>query len=291
VMKESWEHGFVRVDGVRMHYVTFGKGRLLVLLHGFPDFWYVWRFQIPELAKHFRVVAPDLRGYNETDKPKGVDSYRLNFLGGDVLGLVRALGEERAVVVGHDWGGAVGWYLAAFHPEVVERLVVLNAPHPNAYTTRVKGLFGQLQKSWYVFFFQVPEVPEEVLSRDDFLFLKRMVQSSLVKKDVVTDEDLEEYEKAWAKPRALQAALNYYRANMNAAVLFSERVVVFPKVKSSTLVIWGERDVALSKDLIVGTEEYVEASCSVEYFPSCGHWVQLEEPEAVNRRILKFLNY
>lgn len=288
-MKESWEHGFVKADGIRMHYVTLGKGKLLVLLHGFPDFWYVWRFQISELAKHFRVIAPDLRGYNETDKPKGIDNYRLNFLAGDVFGLIKALGEKRAMIVGHDWGGVVAWYLAAFHPEAVEKLVVLNAPHPNAYTTRTKGLFRQLQKSWYVFFFQTPDVPEEVLTRNNYLFLKNMLQSSLVKKEVLTTEDLEEYEKAWAKPGALQAALNYYRANMNPAILFSEKTVAFPKIKSPTLVIWGEQDVALSKDLIVDTEEYVGAPYSIRYFPNCGHWVQLEDPELVNKHILEFL--
>jgi pimeloyl-ACP methyl ester carboxylesterase len=111
-MKEAWKHDFVKADGIRMHYVTQGEGKLLLLLHGFPDFWYVWRFQIPELAKRYRVVAPDLRGYNETDKPEGVDNYRLNLLAGDISRLINALDEKRAIIVGHDWGGAVAWSLA-----------------------------------------------------------------------------------------------------------------------------------------------------------------------------------
>ena len=158
-MKETWKHGFAKTNGVRMHYVTQGEGDLLLLLHGFPDFWYVWRFQIPELAKHFRVVAPDLRGYNETDRPEGVDKYRLNLLAGDILGLIHALDEEKATVIGHDWGGVVAWSLASFNPEAVERLIILNAPHPNAYITKTKDLLRQLQKSWYIFFFQTPDVP------------------------------------------------------------------------------------------------------------------------------------
>jgi pimeloyl-ACP methyl ester carboxylesterase len=288
-MKEAWKHGFVEADGIRMHYVTQGEGKLLLLLHGFPDFWYVWRFQIPELANHFRVVAPDLRGCNETDKPEGVDEYRLNLLAGDILGLIRALGERRAIIVGHDWGGVVAWSLAAFNPEDTENLVILNAPHPNAYTTRTKSLLRQLQKSWYVFFFQTADIPEEALSRNDYLFLKSMLRLSFVKKDVLTDEDLKVHAEAWSKPGALTAAINYYRANMNPATLFSERTIAFPKIKSPTLVIWGEKDAALSKDLIADTDEFVDAPYSIKYLPNCGHWVQLEEPKLVNKYILEFL--
>ncbi len=288
-MKESWKHAFADAGEIRMHYVTQGKGRLLLLLHGFPDFWYVWRFQISALAEHFRVVAPDLRGYNETEKPKGVDKYRLNLLAEDVLELIHALDEEEAMVAGHDWGGAVAWSLAAFHPEAVEKLVILNAPHPNAYIKRTRGLWIQLQKSWYVFFFQTPDVPEEVLSRNNFVFLKSMLRDSSVKKGVFTDDDFDEYVNAWSKPGALTAAMNYYRATMNSAILFSEKAVAFPKIKSPTLVFWGEQDVALSKDLIINSDEFVDAPYSIRYFPSCGHWVHLEEPELVNKHMLEFL--
>jgi len=288
-MKETWKHGFVETDEIRMHYVTQGKGKLLLLLHGFPDFWYVWRFQISELAKHFRVVAPDLRGYNETDKPEGVDKYSLNILAGDVTGLIRALGEKKAIIIGHDWGGAVAWSFAAFSPEATEKLVIMNAPHPNAYTTKTKSSLRQLQKSWYVFFFQTPGIPEEVLSRNNYFFLKEMLRSSSVKKDVFIDKELEAYTEAWSKPGALTGAINYYRANMNPAIIFSERTITFPKIKSPTLVIWGEQDVALSKELTVGMDEFVDAPYSIKYVPNCGHWVQLEEPELVNKYILEFL--
>jgi len=288
-MKESWKHEFANIDGLRMHYVTQGKGKLVLLLHGFPDFWYVWRFQIPELARHFRVVAPDLRGYNETDKPKGVENYRLNLLAGDILGLVSALGETEAMIVGHDWGGVVAWFFAAFNPKHTKRLVILNAPHPNAYTSRTKLSFRQLQKSWYVFFFQTSDVPEEVLSRNEYFFLKNMVKLSFVKKEALTDEDLRLYAKAWSQPGALTAMMNYYRANMNPSIMFSERKIVFPKITSPTFVIWGEQDVALSKILIENTEKFVDAPFSIKYISNCGHWVQLEQPNIVNKYIDKFL--
>ncbi len=288
-MKETWKHGFAKVDGIRMHYVTQGEGNLLLLLHGFPDFWYVWRYQIPKLANHFRVVVPDLRGCNETDRPKGVDKYRLDLLAGDVLGLIHSLDEKRATIVGHDWGGVLAWSLAAFNPEITEKIVILNAPHPRAYTTRTKSLLRQLQKSWYVFFFQTAKIPEEVLSRNDYFFLKEMLRSSFVRKDALTEADLKVYAEAWSKPGALTATINYYRANMNPAILFSETTIAFPKIKSPTLVIWGEKDAALSKELIADTDEFMDAPYSIKFLPNCGHWVQLEEPELVNKYILEFL--
>nr|AQY61768.1 alpha/beta epoxide hydrolase [uncultured bacterium] len=288
-MNEMLKHEYVKVNGIKMHYVTQGKGKLLLLLHGFPDFWYVWRFQIPALAKHFRVVAPDLRGYNETDKPEGVENYRLDLLAKDILGLIKALGEEHAVVVGHDWGGIISWTLTAFNPQAVEKLVILNAPHPKAYMTRTKNSLRQLQKSWYVFFFQVANIPEKILSRNEFAFLKNMLIQSFVRRDLLTEEDLRIYVDAWSKSGALTSALNYYRANLNPDIIFSEKTVVFPKIKVPTLVIWGEKDVAISKDLIVNMEDFIEAPYSIKYFPECGHWVQLEEPELVRKHIEEFI--
>jgi len=235
------------------------------------------------------VVAPDLRGYNKTDKPQGVDKYRLNLLARDIFELINALGEEQAILVGHDWGGAVAWSLSAFNPQAIEKLVILNAPHPNAYTARARRSLRQLQKSWYVFFFQMTELPEAVLSRNNYSFLKNMVRRSFVRKDVLTDNDLKAYEEAWSRPGALRAAINYYRANMHPSMLFSERTIAFPKVKAPTLVIWGEQDAALSKELTTNTEEFVAAPYSIKYLPDCGHWVQLEDPKVVNKHILKFL--
>jgi pimeloyl-ACP methyl ester carboxylesterase len=272
-----------------MHYVTQGTGKLVLLLHGFPDFWYVWRYQIPELAKHFRVVAPDLRGYNKTDKPSGVENYRLNLLAGDVLGLINALGEKRAMIVGHDWGGVIAWSFAAFNPDQIEKMVILNAPHPNAYTSRAKLSLRQLQKSWYIFFFQATNIPEKVLSRNDYYFLKKMMIQSFMNKEALTNEDLKLSSEAWSQPGALTAMMNYYRANMNPSILFSERNIAFPKITTPTFVIWGEEDVALSKSLIENTGKFIGAPYSIKYIPDCGHWVQLEQPILVNEYLSKFL--
>lgn len=287
-MNETWKHNHATVNGIRMHYVTQGEGKLLLLLHGFPDFWYLWRHQIPILGKHFQVVAPDLRGYNETEKPRSIEQYRLSIIATDIVDLIRVLGKEEAIIVGHDWGGVTAWFLAAIHPQTCEKLVILNAPHPNAYTSKAKHSLRQLQKSWYVFFFQTPNIPEEVLSRENFSFLKKMLLESFSKKDVLTDEDLRAYERAWAIPGAMRAALNYYRANLNPSILFAEEARPFPKVKSPTLVIWGEKDVALSKDLIIDTEKFVDAPCIKKYLPNCGHWALLERPKLVSKMIGDF---
>lgn len=285
---EPWSHRFVNVNGLRMHYVTQGSGKLVLLLHGFPDFWYVWRFQIPELAKHFQVVAPDLRGYNKTDKPVGVDNYRLNLLAGDIRGLMDVLDEEVGMIVGHDWGGAIAWSFAAFHPTRTEKLAILNAPHPNAYTRRAKLSLLQLQKSWYVFFFQTFDIPEEVLSRNEYSFLKKMVKSSFVKAEALTEEDLRLHAEAWSQPGALTAMLNYYRANMNPSIMFLDRSLAFPKISAPTLIVWGEQDAALSKGLSDNIEEFVDARHLSKYIPTCGHWVQLEEPKLVNEYLTEF---
>src|SRR5262245_58570023 len=161
-------HRFAVVNSVRLHYAEAGEGPLVVLLHGFPEFWYSWRHQIKGLAAAgFRVIAPDLRGYNESDKPPGIASYRLELLTQDIVELIQHAGEKRAHVVGHDWGGGIAWWLAMQNPQVVERLVILNAPHPVAFFRELRRP-AQLLKSWYMFFFQLPWLPEVMLRVGNF---------------------------------------------------------------------------------------------------------------------------
>ncbi|MGH7965838.1 MAG: alpha/beta fold hydrolase [Candidatus Binatia bacterium] len=285
---ESWQHGFTRVDGIRLHYVTQGEGKLAVLLHGFPEFWYSWRHQIPALAPHFKVVAPDLRGYNESDKPQGVANYRLDLLTADVMGLIRSFGEEKALIIGHDWGGAVAWTFAAHYPQASERLIVMNCPHPGAFQKHLRTNFRQLGRSWYMFFFQIPGLPEWLIRNNRRWFIERAFRGMALRKEAFTDEDLARFVEAIVKPGALTGAINYYRATFREFVRQRERT--FPQIVCPTLLIWGENDIALGKELTYNMEGYFTNRFAIKYIPQCSHWVQQEQPELVNRYMLEFLS-
>jgi pimeloyl-ACP methyl ester carboxylesterase len=274
------------VNGVRLHYVEAGVGPPVLLLHGFPEFWYSWRHQIATLAAAgFRAVAPDLRGYNLSDKPIGVESYRVDDLVADVADLIRHTARGRAVVVGHDWGGAVAWAVAMQHPELVERLVILNAPHPAAFVRELRTP-GQLWKSWYIFFFQLPRLPEWFLRRRNFAYLERAWRRDPIRPGAFTEEDIRLYKEALARPGALSAALNYYRATFRGG-LPRRREFVQP-VTAPTLLIWGERDRYLGPRLIEGLEPWVP-KLRIERLPDASHWVQADCPEVVNRLLIEFL--
>jgi pimeloyl-ACP methyl ester carboxylesterase len=286
-------HRFAVVGGVRLHYVEAGpqagtvKGseRLCLALHGFPEFWYSWRHQIPALAAAgFRAVAPDLRGYNESEKPPGVASYRVGRLVADVAGLIRQAGVTRAHVVGHDWGGGIAWALAAARPEVVDRLVILNAPHPAAFLRELRTP-GQLLRSWYMFFFQLPLLPELLFRAGDFALLERTLRHGPARPGAFTEEDIRLYKQALARPGALTAAINYYRAAFRhlGGLRRDLRPVCCP-----TLLIWGERDAYLGVRLTDGLGPWVH-DLRIERLPAASHWVQHDEPERVNRLLLDFL--
>jgi pimeloyl-ACP methyl ester carboxylesterase len=278
-------HHHAAINGIRLHYVEAGVGPLVVLLHGFPEFWYSWRHQLPALAAAgFRVRAPDLRGYNDSDKPAGVANYRLPLLSADVAGLIRDAGVERAVVVGHDWGGAIAWDVALRHPEVVERLIVLNAPHPLAFLRELRSP-RQLLRSWYIFFFQLPWVPEWLLRRRDFAFLDQVLCQEPVRRGTFSDEDVRRYKEALARPGALTAAVNYYRALFRHRS-WSRRSM--PAIQVPTLLLWGEQDRYLDVKLTEGLGPWVE-NLRVERLPDASHWVQNDNPERVNELLIEFL--
>lgn len=283
---QPWQHAHILSNGVRLHYVTQGSGPLIVLLHGFPEYWYSWRFQIPFLAERgFRVVAPDLRGYNESDKPRR--GYRISSLLLDIVGLIRGLGYEQATIVGHDWGGVLAWSFAASYPAMTERLIVLNAPHPAAYMRELRSNPEQRRKSWYVFFFQIPWLPEWVLGRKHAALIGEMLYRSAVQKEAFPHEVLMHYRDAMSKPGALTAALNYYRTIMRSQLLPGERnkqVVI----SAPTLLLWGEQDSALTLNLTRGLEPWVP-HLRVQTIAHCGHWVQQEQPEVVNDAMASFL--
>jgi len=279
-------HRYATVNGVSLHYVEYGKGPLIVLLHGFPECWYAWRFQLPALAEAgYRVVAPDLRGYNLSDKPKGVAAYRLGCLVGDVKELIQALGEDSAVVVGHDWGGVIAWQLAMSEPQVVKKLIILNAPHPQRYLEALKTP-EQLLRSWYVVFFQLPWLPELMIRGFGFAGLRQRLLNEPVHADAFDEASVEVYQQALAQPGALMAALNYYRAGFGSL----QRGLRQPMrpIEMPTLVIWGEQDRYLGINLLQGLEPWVK-NLTVERIADASHWVQAEVPERVNERILRFL--
>ena len=165
---EVMQHEFVNVNGIRMHYVTMGNGPLIVFLHGFPEFWYSWRHQIPFFSKHFKVVVPDMRGYGETERPTKIDEYRIEKLVTDIVELIHSLGQEKATIVGHDWGGAIAWSIAMMAPGIVEKLIIMDAPHPAVFQKNAFRNYEQMKKSWYMFFFLLQNVPESMLSRNNF---------------------------------------------------------------------------------------------------------------------------
>ena len=276
------EHHFIQANGLKFHYVEQGSGPLVLMLHGFPECWYSWRHQIEALAPHFRVVAPDLRGYNLTDKP--AQGYAMPDLLSDVEALIVALGEERCHLVGHDWGGAIAWQFAAQRARRVERLAVLNCPHPALF---LKGLRRprQLLRSWYIFFFQIPRLPEWILARDDYRALLANFRGWAVYPENITDEDLEVYRAAISQPGALTAAINYYRHIWHSP---AEARAALKQIKAPTLLIWGEQDIALGKELTYRTKRWAP-HCTIRYIRDASHWVQQDKPELVNQLLTQFL--
>ena len=277
---------YAQLSDVRLHYVEDGEGPLVVLLHGFPDFWYSWRHQIPALsAAGYRVVAPDMRGYNLSDKPANIGEYALDRLATDIAELVVTVGGGKAAAVaGHDWGGVVAWAVAAWHPDLVQRLVILNAPHPDDYGPGLRRP-RQFLKSWYTGFFQLPLAPAS-LRAGGFAALRRAVTGSS-SKGAFTDEDLARYVEAWSQPRALRSGLAYYRAASRRVL--SRRAERLPRVDAPVLVLWGEKDVALEPFFATPRSD-LASDVSTELIPEATHWVHLDRPARVNELMLDFLS-
>jgi epoxide hydrolase 4 len=273
--------GYAEIGDVRLHYVEAGDGPLIVLLHGFPEFWYGWRLQIkPLAAAGFRVVAPDLRGYNLSSKPDGVAAYDTGPLVADIRGLVHERGAESALLVGHDWGGTVAWATAMNHPEVVDRLAILNAAHPRKL---LQGLHhpGQLRKSWYFFFFQLPGVPESVVHANDWHFFRHFVDDA---RPAYTPEEIDRYVEAWSQPGAATGMINYYRASVRQK---NPEAQLRP-ISAPTLVIWGQRDRYLGPELAEPDHDDVPSLDRVERLPDASHWVHHDEAERVTQLLIDF---
>lgn len=271
-------------NGIELAAVAAGPfdGPLVILLHGFPEFSYGWRRQIPAIAAvGLRVVAPDQRGYNRSDKPAGLASYTLDILADDVLGLADALGRDRFAVVGHDWGGVVAWHLAARNPQRVTRAAILNAPHPATLRRYARRHPSQALKSWYVAFFQLSLLPERALGAGGFWTLRRVLRRTS-RPGTFAGDDFRRYREAWAEPGALTAMLNWYRA-------LRQRPASPPaaRIRVPVRVIWGDRDAFLDR----GLAEAGIALCDqaeIFHLPEATHWVQHEDADEVNRLLLEF---
>lgn len=283
---ETWQHRDIITNGIRMHYVTEGTGPLIVLLHGFPEFWYSWRHQIPYLAAQgYQVVAPDLRGYNDSDKPR--TGYDVPTLLRDIVGLIHGLGQQTAIIVGHDWGGALAWAFALAYPEMTTHLIVMNAPHPWAFLRELRSA-KQLRKSWYILAFQLPWLPEYLLRHNHASAIATMLYSSAVQKDAFPPDALEQYRAAMSKPGALTSSLNYYRSLLRRPTRASITTTPGTIIAKPTLLIWGEQDIALDVALTQGLERWITHLCICRISDS-GHWVQQEKPALVNSLIMNFL--
>lgn len=284
-------HDYADLDGVRLHYAECGGGDdLVILLHGFPECWYSWRHQLPVLGERFHVIAPDMRGFNLSDKPARVEDYQINLLVDDVLGLIKHFGKEKAAIVAHDWGAGVAWALAQRHPEAVEKLAALQVPMPAAW--RANMTFAQLRRSWYMFFFQLPRLPEWWMRANDFRKVVEMYRTTTAHAGAFSDEDIAVYKEALRQPGALTASLNYYRANVFRSL--KRGGVETPKdeagrIRVPTLFIYGEHDMAVLPSTVKDLGRFIDAPYREVRIPDSGHWVQNEAVSEVNRALLEFL--
>jgi pimeloyl-ACP methyl ester carboxylesterase len=286
LLSDRLRHTTVSTNGVQLHVVESGPedGPPVLLLHGFPEFWYGWRHQIGPLADAgFRVLAPDQRGYGASEKPGPVSAYALDTLANDVAGLIEATGRPRAAVVGHDWGGIVAWWLAIRRPALIERLALLNAPHPIVFRRYLRSSPRQLLKSWYAFYFQLPWLPEAMLRRRNCRPLIEVLCGTS-RPGTFTAADLEHYRGAWSEPGAITAMIHWYRA----ALRNPPRPPAAARIHVPTLLIWGAKDTALDRGLARPSIEQCDHG-RLELLEEATHWVQHEEPESVNRWLLEFL--
>ncbi|HMA37039.1 MAG TPA: alpha/beta hydrolase [Chloroflexia bacterium] len=284
-----FEHQYAVVNGIRLHYVTAGTGPTMLFLHGFPEFWYAWKDILAAFSADHQVVAPDLRGYNLSDKPENVGDYTMPHLVGDVRGLLDQMSPgQPAILVGHDWGGVVAWAFAMAHPEYLEKLVIINAPHPAVFARELAANPAQQQAVGYMSTLRDARA-ETLLSADNYAALGQMLVGTASRPDAFSDDDRVAYHAAWAQPGALTSALNYYRANALGGPPSADSPPASAlTVHVPTLVIWGEQDRALLTGNLTGLDQFVP-QLQIKRILTGSHWVVHEEPEAIARTIREFL--
>lgn len=292
------KHEYATVNGVKLHYVTEGNGPVILFLHGFPEFWYAWKNQLTEFGKTHQAMALDMRGYNLSDKPRKVEEYAVPRLVADIQAFLQKVTKgKKAVLVAHDWGGAIAWVFAALHPEMLEKLVIINAPHPTVFARELQSNAAQQRASGYMNFFR-SEGAEAALSANNYAMLSAAVFGGSTKPDAFTEEDRKAYREAWAQPGALTGGLNYYRAAQVGPPADNGKekseaggtlaALTLPSIKVPTLVIWGEKDTALLTGNLTGLDKVVE-KLTIKRIPEGSHWVVHEEPEQINNLIREFL--
>ena len=271
-------------EQIALHAVAAGPkdGAVVVLLHGFPEFWYGWHKQIePLVAAGFRVIVPDQRGYNLSSKPTGIASYALSELVSDVIAIADQLGQRKIFLAGHDWGAAVAWSAALLHPQRIDKLVVLNVPHPSVMRKFMATRLRQVRRSWYIFLFQLPWLPEAFFSAFHFsVGARALLRSS--RPGTFTSEDLAQYRAAWSQPGALTGMIHWYRALFRYPAKFPDRTVHVP-----TRILWGERDVFLLPEMAQESLRYC-ADAGLYTFANASHWLQHEEPVRVSELLIDF---
>jgi pimeloyl-ACP methyl ester carboxylesterase len=275
-------HERIRAGSLDFHVARCGEGdRLALCLHGFPESWFSWRYQLPLLAAHgWRAWAPDLRGYGETERPPRMQDYAIELLMQDVANLIDVAGARETLLIGHDWGAIIAWYFAMRKLRPLSRLVILNVPHPAPLSRELRKL-RQIRRSWYAAFFQIPWLPDRLLAARGARAIGQAILRSSCDPSRFPDEVLAEYRRAASRPGATTAMLNYYRALVRGGGARRQEALGFPVIETPTLMLWGEEDVALTRETTYGTEAYVR-DLTLRYLPGVSHWVQQEAPEQVN---------
>ncbi|MDX1797884.1 MAG: alpha/beta hydrolase [Candidatus Lokiarchaeia archaeon] len=266
---------FIETNGIKLHTIIVGSGEPLILLHGFPEFWYCWSKVIPLLKDDFKLIIPDMRGYNLSDKPKSVENYTVEILVDDIKGLSEELGLGKFSLIGHDWGGTVAWIFAEKYPELLNKLVILNSPHTKIFSQKLRTDKEQQKASFYIFEFYKPD-GEKFIIENDYEQLKKFVFTSSF-----SELDRKKYIKAWSQPGAIEGGVNYYRANQS-----------FKKwtgfIEVPTLVLWGIKDKFLTPQLLDGLTEYVK-NLQIEKNEEASHWITHDAPDFVSSKIRKFI--
>jgi pimeloyl-ACP methyl ester carboxylesterase len=279
------EHVFLPTNGVRLHVVQSGSryGSLVILLHGFPEFWYGWRRQIQPLTDAgLRVWVPDQRGYNLSDKPRGIAAYHLDELASDVIGLIDAAGVDQCYLAGHDWGAIVAWWVALKYPERLHKLAILNAPHPAVMMRTLMSSLRQLRRSWYMFLFQLPFLTEAILRNNDCEPLVRTLLTGS-KPGSFSQEDIDKYRQAWWRKAAITSMLNWYRAAVQMPPTISGDL----RIRVPTLLLWGAQDEAIGREMAQPSLDLCDEGTLV-FFESSSHWVQHDSSEDVNKHLVDF---